>query len=168
MLQEWFRWWTGHEELLWTLLYFLLQLLACIAEAFAKASDYFQPLFLSGVLFSFFAFIIALTKPYKKTYMTCLDTLILFNLAVQCSILSLKEQKFPLLQILTLIPISIFIVVLIQRKVIREVIIKIRRKKERVLLQIIKPTECSTADNSSPIQPLIQPTSTVLRYSTMN
>ena len=49
-------------------LHFLLQLLVCIAEAFAKARDYFQSLFLSGVLFSFFALIIALAKPYKKTY----------------------------------------------------------------------------------------------------
>ena len=88
-------------------LYFLLQLLACIAKTFAKARDLFQPQFLSGVLFSI---IIALAKPYKKTYMMCLDTLILLNLAVQCFILSSKEpQIFPILQILILIQISILL-----------------------------------------------------------
>ena len=148
-------------------LYFLLQFFACIAEAFAKVTDYFQTFFLSGVLFSFTALIIALAKPYKKPYMTCLDTLIVFNLAVQCFILSLEEQKLPILQILILTPISIFIVVLLQRKVVREVFIKIRCKKERVALQIIEPTDSSTVDNSSPIQPLIQPISTAQSYSSM-
>ena len=148
-------------------LYFLLQLFACITEAFSKATEYFQPFFLSGVLFSFTALVIALTKPYKKAYMTCLDTLIVFNLAVQCFILSLEEQKLPILQILILIPISIFIIVLLQRKVICKVFIKIRCKKERVALQITEPTDSSTADNSSSIQPLIQPISTILSYSTM-
>ena len=58
--------------------------------------------------------------------MTCLDTLIVFNLAVQCFICFLEEQKFPVLQIL----ISIFMVVLLQRRVVREVFIKIRFQKK--------------------------------------
>ena len=145
-------------------LYFLLQLLVCIAEAFAKVTEYFQPFFLSGILYSFTALIIALAKPYKKPYMTCLDTLIVFNLAVLCFILSSKKQKLPILQILILTPISIFIVVIFQRKVVREVFIKLRCKKERVALQII---DNSTVDNSSPIQPLIQPISTAQGYSSM-
>ena len=148
-------------------LYFLLQLFACMIEVFAKATEYFQPFFLPGVLFSFTALIIALSKPYKIAYMTCLDTLIVFNLAVQCFILSLEEQKLPILQILILIPISILIIVLLQRKVVRKVFIQIRCKRERAELQITEPTDSSTVDKSSTIQPLIQPTSTILSYSTM-
>ena len=148
-------------------LYFLLQWFLFIAEAFAKATGYFQPFLLPGVLFSFTALIIALTKPYKIAYMTCLDTLIVFNLAIQCFILSLEEQKLPILQILILIPIFIFIVVLLQRKVVHKVFMKIGCKRERAALQITEPTDSSTVDKSSPIQPLIQPTSTILSYSTM-
>ena len=145
-------------------LYFILQLFACIVEAFAKAKGYFPPFFLSGILFSITALTIALVKPYKKTYMTCLDTLILFNLAVLCFIISLKEQKLPILQILMLMPAIIFIVVLLQRKVVHVLYIKLRCKKK---LPTIEPTDSSTVDNPSPVQPLIQPASTMLCYSTM-
>ena len=148
-------------------LYFLMQWFLFIAEAFAKDTGYFQPFLLPGVLFSFTALIIALAKPYKKPYMTCLDTLIVFNLAVLCFILSSKKQKLPIFQILILTPIPIFIVVIFQRKVVREVFMKIGCKRERAALQITEPTDSSTVDKSSPIQPLIQPTSTILSYSTM-
>ena len=110
-------------------LYLSLQLLLLIAEAFAKSNDYFPPLFLSGILLSIIALTIALVKPYKKTYMTYLDTLILFNLAVLCVLYN-----------------------------------KLRCKKDLLLFE---PTSRSTVDSLSPVQPLIQPTSTALSYNTM-
>ena len=66
-----------------------------------------------------------------------------------------------------LIPIIVFIIVLLQRKVISEIYIKIRCKKQNLASPIIEPTDNSTVDNPSAVQPLIQPTSTVLSYSTM-
>ena len=56
---------------------------------------------------------------------------------------------------------------LLQRKLVSKIYIKIRRKKQNLASSIIEPTDNSTVDNPSPVQPLIQPTSTVLSYSTM-
>ena len=145
-------------------LYLLLQLLIWIAESFAKSNEYFPPLFLSGILFSVIALTIALVKPYKKNYMTYLDTLILFNLAVMCFVSTLRKQKFPILQVLLSTPIVAFIVVILHKKVVCVLYNKLRCKQD---LPIFEPTDRSTVDSPSPVQPLIQPTSTVLSYNTM-
>ena len=141
-------------------LYFLLQFFILIVESFAKATDMFPPLFLTGVIFSITALTIALVKPYKKTYMACLDTLILLNLSVLSFIVSLGKQKFPILQVLLCIPIIIFVLVLLQRKALRILqIVKLRCKKFN------DSTPFEPPDNNSS-RPLILPTSTVLSYGT--
>ena len=147
-------------------LYFLLQLFAWIVEALAKAGRYFPRFFLSGILASFTALIIALVRPYKKTHMACLDTLILYNLAVVCFIISLSEQKFPILQILVPIPIVVFTIVLLQRKLVCMLyyFIKLRWKKGSPPNE---PTNSATVDSPSPLQPMIHPTSTPLSYGTI-
>ena len=145
-------------------LYLSLQLLVLIAESFAKSNDYFPPLFLSGILLSIISLTIALVKPYKKTYMTYLDTLILFNLAVLCFVATLRKQTFPTLQILLSTPIIAFIVAILHRKVVCVLYNKLRCKKDLLLFE---PTGRSTVDSLSPVQPLIQPTSTALSYNTV-
>ena len=103
--------------------------------------------------------------------MTYLDTLILFNLSLLSFIISsnvtVKEFNLSILQILLLIPITIFIMATLWRKVVCQLCIKIRHIKCREgALPFNEPTQNFTADNSSAAQPLIQPTSTVLSYGT--
>ena len=151
-------------------LFFLLQIFAYLAEALAKTKGYFQPFFLSGILFSCVALTIALVKPHKRIYMTCLDSLILFNLAVLCFIISYKVQTIPIFQILLLIPIIVFIAVIFERKIIHRLYMKIKgcsRDNQPLPTLNVQPTESSTADNPRLTQPLIQPSLTALSYGTM-
>ena len=141
-------------------LYFLLQFFILIVESFAKASDMFPPLFLAEVIFSVTALAIALVKPYKKTYMACLDALILLITLPFCPLLaiSLEKQRFPILQVLLCIPIIVFVLVLLQRKTLHiQQIVKLRCKNFN------HSTPFEPPDNNSS-QPLILPTSTVLSY----
>ena len=143
-------------------LYLLLQLLAFIAEVVAKGSECIPRLFLSGILFSVIALTIALVKPYKKTYMTYLDTFIPFNLAVLCFVATLRKQKFPIFQILMSTPFIAFILVILHRKVVCMLYNKLRYKRD------LQHSDRSTvSDALSPVQPLIQPTSAALSYKTM-
>ena len=50
--------------------------------------------FSKGILFWITALTIAFIKPYKKTYMNMLDSLLLANLGLLCSILSLPSEKY--------------------------------------------------------------------------
>ena len=69
-------------------LYFILILLLYLVKGLGMTHMHYQPFFVSGILFSITTLTIALAKPYKKAYMTYLDTLILFNLALQSFIIS--------------------------------------------------------------------------------
>ena len=59
-------------------LYFVLFLLLYLVKGLAMTHMHYQPFFVSGIFFSITTLTIALAKPYKKAYMTYLDTLILF------------------------------------------------------------------------------------------
>ena len=71
-------------------LYFILILLLYLVKGLVRTHMYFQPFFVSRIFFSIITLTIALAKPYKKAYMTYLDTLILFNLSLLSFIISLN------------------------------------------------------------------------------
>ena len=84
----------------------------------AILQHFFQLWFLWGIIFSATAILVALCKPYKKTYANVLDTLSLFYFAIFCQILSSNRQFeilyfVPLMQIIVLIPLGIFVMVIV-------------------------------------------------------
>ena len=78
---------------------------------------HFQLWFLRGITFSITAMLVALCKPYKKTYANILDTVFLIYLAIFCQILSsnrLLEIRYfvPIMQTIIFIPLSVFIIII--------------------------------------------------------
>ena len=103
-------------------LYFLLIIVLFVVVLINRAlSLSFKPWFLQGTIFLFSALLVALCRPYKKTYMNVLDTLSLSHLATLCHlVLSDSESNFIwcFIQILILIPFFIFILLITFKLVI--------------------------------------------------
>ena len=78
-----------HGRNLVTGLYFVLILLLYLVKGLVRTHMYFQPFFVLGIFFSITTLIIPLAKPYKKAYMTYLDTL----KTVHCSLLSSRRMS---------------------------------------------------------------------------
>ena len=161
--------------------YFFLRIMPFLIKLTTRiisAHYIFVHWFYSGTLFLIAALIItvALVKPYQKAYMNCLDTLILSNLALIHYIFLSGASILLAMRILLATPISVFIIVMV---------FKVMRYAARLLskytcckfvirkLISLRTTHLSheeeqrfNTDTQTATQPLIEPTSTVLNYST--
>ena len=77
--------------------------------------------FPAGTVFFVMALIITLVQPYKRTYMNCLDALIHANLALLCYVITSVSvlPKMVTTRILLFTPIVIFLVMILQKKLLR-------------------------------------------------
>ena len=94
-------------------LYFLLRMLEGGGVSIICPNLGFEWWFARGTLLSITAVAIALCRPYKKSYVNVVDTLLLSHMALICYILSSKRRNIqfvPFMQILILIPFTVFTV----------------------------------------------------------
>ena len=161
-------------------LYFVLRitpfLIKLITRLLSVEYHAFVHWFNSGTLFLIAALTVALVKPYQKVYMNYLDTLILSNLALIYYTFLSGVSMLLTIRILLAIPITVFML---------NMVIKLMRYATKLLskctcskLVIRKLVTLRTAtlpyeeeqrciiDTSKAVQPLIEPTSTVLSYGT--
>ena len=160
-------------------LYFILRIMPFMIKLIVQPLSKYHAFihwYYSGTLFFAIALTVGIAKPYKKAYMNFLDTLILSNLVLlYYSLMSGSYMLLPI-RILLEIPILEFIIVMA---------IKIIRFAGRPLSKCIcfKLVMCKiislrtvtssheekqqfTIDSPTAVQPLIEPTSTVLSYGT--
>ena len=127
------------------------------------------------LFFTLLAVIIA--KPYRKTYMNYLDTLLLSNYMILCYVLSSGFRTQLVAQILITTPIAVFIVSIILKKVYnmsKSYMCKLKSQscipdsfncfRSKRMPIAVESTQSSTANTPTSTQPLIQPTSTVMTY----
>ena len=105
-------------------LHLLLRIMILAPVLLLRSIFRFELWFLRGITLSITALLIALCRPYKKTYTNVLDTVLLFYLAFFCHILSSNQECtilyfVPLMQTLLLIPFVIFVIVIVIRLIRR-------------------------------------------------
>ena len=132
--------------------------------------------FYSGTLFLTAALTVALVKPYQKVYMNYLDTLILSNLALIYYTFLSGVSMLLTVRILLAIPITVFMLIMVIK--LMRYATKPLSKCTCSMLVIRKLITLRTAtlpreeeqryinDTPTAVQPLIEPTSTVLGYGT--
>ena len=118
----------------------------------------FQLWFLRGITFSITAALIALCKPYKKTYLNALDTTLLLYLSIFCHMLSSNRQGeiryfVPLMQIMVLLPLGIFITV-ISIKLISGVYHLWIQKSQQLLTHIRAQVNVADTSQCQRIEPI--------------
>ena len=69
-------------------IYFLLRIMVYFAEAISKITLKLDQHFAQGFVFTIAALLIALSRPYKKTYMNVMDTMLLTYMAIFCYIIA--------------------------------------------------------------------------------
>ena len=94
-------------------IYFLLRIMIYLSEAISRITLKFDPTLARGFVFSVTALVIALSRPYKKSYMNIMDSILLSHMATLCYIISSssnnKPQFFlPVMQIMIFLPFMAF------------------------------------------------------------
>ena len=119
---------------------------------------------LRGTVFSLTALFIALCRPYKKTSMNVLDTLLLSHLATICHIFSYNSKTVPVMQTLIFVPFAIFALLIFVRLIYRA---QCRKHIFSLPLQLLTHLKVRRPDVGvvGQQQQLIQPTAT---YGTIN
>ena len=160
-------------------LYFILRIMPFLIQVFTRrpftkyATNHWYH---SGTLFFATSLLVGIAKPYKKPYMNYLDSLILSDLAlIYLSFVCGSHLLLPT-RILLLIPIAVFSIIMTV-KIIRFAskpllkctcfkLVMSKRLSLRIKLSHEKDQQYHTIDGPTAAQPLIEPTSTVLSYST--
>ena len=164
-------------------LYFFLRFAVCFLSCLSRfISRKISCFYFIGSFFFIITLIVALVKPYKKSYMTILDVLILFTLTVTCYTLALESQDVLLTaKIFLTAPFVLFI-----SYVIVSVFHSQFQRYRPSFVHKFNRQNCSTCfkrignqhkmdkliQNSftvadTPKQPLVQPTCTVINYGTI-
>ena len=162
--------------------YFLLRIMPFLIKSTTRplhvsvVHHAFVHWFYSGTLFLTAALTVALVKPYQKVYMNYLDTLILSNLALIYYTFLSGVSMLLTVRILLAIPITIFMLIMVIK--LMRYATKPLSKCTCSMLVIRKLITLRTAtlpreeeqryinDTPTAVQPLIEPTSTVLGYGT--
>ena len=169
-------------------LYFFLRIAAIfvtwLPSLFLKTMSSF---YFTGILFSMISLLVALAKPYKKSYMNYLDIIFLFSCSVMCHTIALQSeqhglllmvrimQSAPLLLLILYVMIRIFHgrVQIIFKGTVLPIygIFSHHRSTDYARLGNQASTnEIQVIDDftaASPAQPLIEPTCTVVSYGTI-
>ena len=159
-------------------LYFILRIMPFLIKLIIWPFSTFHATthwYYSGTVFFAIALIVGITKPYKRTYMNYLDTLILSNLAVLYYSFAFGTHMLQLIRTLLIIPISVFIIFMIiktittcfvGRSLSQCTCLKFIMRKIISLKTITFPSKEQqfTIDSPTAVQPLIEPTSTTLSY----
>ena len=108
----------GKDMRIFSGFYFLIRIVVALIPKLLFSTLGLEMWFVRGTIFSFAALLIALCRPYKRTYMNVFDTLLLSHLALLCHILSSNTKGANvriLLQIVVFTPFAIFLLFLIIR-----------------------------------------------------
>ena len=99
---------------------FLLVLTAYLCQKLSKDNEWLSEdmWFPIGTVFLTIAIVIALSRPYKKSYMNILDTLLLSNLALKSYVISSKFNTSLTITILMSIPIAVFFLTILLRLIV--------------------------------------------------
>ena len=158
-------------------LYFFVRYSLCflsmISCAFDKVMSRFYTL---GTFLFIITLLIALTKPYKKTYMTILDVLFLFIFSVLCYSLSLQTPHMieltariliaiPMVLLITYVTVNLFLT-LYRGSFVRKYTCSCSTFFKQIRNRHITEGSLSTAANDHNEQPPTQPTCTVIDYGT--
>ena len=167
----------GRDMRIFSGLYFFLILTAYFTVLLTRAMNSYLSVsrwFTIGIVLFFTLLAVIIAKPYRKTYMNHLDTLLLSNYMILCYVLSSGFRTQLVARILITTPIAVFIVSIILKKVYnmsKSYMCKL--KSQSCILDsfncfrmpiVVESTERSTANTPTSTQPLIQPTSTVMTY----
>ena len=80
-------------------IYFLLRIIIYSAETISMQTLHFNTHFAQGFIFSVAALIVVIFRPYKRTYMNIIDTILLFHIATLCYVMastsSLSQNRKP-------------------------------------------------------------------------
>ena len=135
-----------------------------------------------GTLLFVTTLLVALAKPYKKVYMTTLDVLFLFIFTVICYTLALESPGIllatrvllavPLVMLILYVTATLFYIQFQGHKASFPSKFSWQNcstcfKKIRVQRRMEESTQSIAGDAPTPKQPLIQPTCTVINYSTI-
>ena len=101
-------------------IYFLLRIMIYLAEAISRITLEFDPTLARGFVFSVTALVIALSRPYKKSYMNIMDSILLSHMATLCYIISSSSNNkprffLPVMQIIIFLPFMAFFLLTIYR-----------------------------------------------------
>ena len=149
--------------------YFFLIVFTYVSEVCVHRSDYFKPFFMSGTLFLIAAVTIALIRPYQKTHMNVLDSILLSIMAIIFYDLCADTSRLLILKILFLAPIAILTLRLLHSKLFKashDFCSKLVSKNSCSCFKFTnssKPINSFSANSVPKEQPLI-PSSTVIQY----
>ena len=153
-------------------LYFFLRIMPYLISSIVPQlkGDSLIQCFILGTIFFITALVISCVKPYKQAYMNHLDIFLLTYLAFLCYLALVGPYPLQIAWILLAAPMILITAVVAICKIMRRFpkcmslsTLKQRRVKfsrERDLFL----TKGSTLDTNAATQPLIQPTSTVIKY----
>ena len=152
-------------------LYFFLQVVAYFTYLLSCAMRsyfYVNPWFGVGTIFFIIILAITIGKPYQKTYMNHLDTLLLSNLMIICYMLSSGFHTQLVIRTLIATPIIVFIIIIFMRTGYAMFRSHMCRKLKSINCfrssMTTESTQNSTANTPMSARPLLQPTSTVVSY----
>ena len=101
-------------------LYFLLRLMICFVEVMNRNTFRFETQFVRGFVFSVTVLLVTISRPYKKTYVNTVDSILLFHLATLCYIASSNYESrlcLQFLQTVIIFPFAIFCMLVAYRMV---------------------------------------------------
>ena len=100
-------------------LYFLLRIVACFTELINRNTIDVYTWFARGLLFSVATLLIALSRPYKKTYMNIMDSVLLFHMAsvsyIASSCHESRISKWQCLHVAFALPFIVFCLIILYR-----------------------------------------------------
>ena len=158
-------------------LYFFVRYSLCFLSAISCYFDKVMSRFYTlGTFLFIITLLIALTKPYKKTYMTILDVLFLFIFSALCYSLSLQTPHMieltarilfaiPMVLLITYVTVNLFLT-LHRGSFVRKYTCSCSTFFKQIRNRHITEGPLSTAANDHNEQPLTQPTCTVIDYGT--
>jgi O-antigen ligase len=78
-------------------LYFAVKILLFLSDVIATMLKFsiYNPFFIGGIIITITALLIALCRPYKKTYMNALDTTLLQHFGLLCNLVSAENGFRP-------------------------------------------------------------------------
>jgi hypothetical protein len=78
-------------------LYFAAKILLFLSDviAFMLKFSIYNPFFIRGIIITITTLLIALCRPYKKSYMNVLDTILLLHFSLLCHLVSAENRFIP-------------------------------------------------------------------------
>ena len=98
--------------------YFLLSVMILLVQAVNRSTFRFEVWFARGFVFTSSALLMALSRPYKKTYVTVVDSMLLSHLAILCYLASTNHKSWFYLKYIhaaILLPFTIFSLIIVYR-----------------------------------------------------